>query len=170
MSDRGSAAGTEGGADVRRRAAPEVVVRRPATLEEFRACVELQRETWGAGFDECVPAAILKVSQRVGGVTAGAFDGEGRLLGFVFGLTGLERGRPVHWSHMLAVRPEWRDVGLGRRLKAYQREAVRGLGVDTILWTFDPLVARNAHLNLNRLGVQVVEYVPDMYGATGSAL
>ncbi len=170
MSDRNRAADTAGLTDAQRPTPPDVVVRPLATPEEFRACVELQRETWGDGFNECVPAAILKVSARIGGVTAGAFDGAGRLLGFVFGLTGVERGRPVHWSHMLAVRPEWRDRGLGRRLKQYQREAVARLGVEVIYWTFDPLVARNAHLNLNRLGASVVEYVEDMYGSTGSDL
>jgi predicted GNAT superfamily acetyltransferase len=71
---------------------------------------------------------------------------------------------------MLAVLPEYRNHGVGRRLKEYQRDVLRGLGVETIQWTFDPLVARNAHLNLNRLGAVVDAYVPDMYGDTGSAL
>ena len=72
---------------------------------------------------------------------------------------------------MLAVRPEARDHGIGRRLKLYQRSLVAELGVTQILWTFDPLVSRNAHLNLNALGARVTDYVPDMYGAdTGSAL
>jgi predicted GNAT superfamily acetyltransferase len=72
---------------------------------------------------------------------------------------------------MLAVRPEARDHGIGRRLKLYQRSLVAELGVTQILWTFDPLVSRNAHLNLNALGARVTDYVPDMYGSdTGSAL
>jgi predicted GNAT superfamily acetyltransferase len=103
-------------------------------------------------------------------VTAGAFDERGAMLGFVFGLTGVEGGRLVHWSDMLAVRHDMRNQGIGRRLKAFQRAAVRDLGVEVIYWTFDPLVARNAHLNLNRLGVRVQEYVPDMYGSTDSPL
>jgi chorismate synthase len=125
----------------------------------------LQEETWGADFSERVPAAILKVTQRLGGVAAGAFDSRDRLLGFVFGMTGVENGRLVHWSDMLAVRPDLRDHGIGRQLKEFQRDTVRGLGVAVIYWTFDPLVARNAHFNLNRLGVDVAEYVIDMYGA-----
>ena len=146
-------------------------VRHLRTHEDFLACVALQDETWGAGFSERVPMAILKVSQRIGGVTAGAFDATGRLVGFVFGMTGVERGRLVHWSDMLAVRPEWRDQGIGRRLKEFQRDALVQRGVEIIYWTFDPLVARNAHLNFNQLGVQVVEYVIDMYGGdTDSAL
>jgi len=146
-------------------------IRHLGTQEEFEACVALQHETWGADFSERVPAAILKVSQRLGGVTAGAFDAQERLAGFVFGMTGVENGRLVHWSDMLAVRPDLRDHGIGRRLKEFQRETLLRLGVGVIYWTFDPLVARNAHLNFNRLGVEVREYVIDMYGSnTDSAL
>ena len=146
-----------------------IEVRRLATHEEFRACVALQHDTWGHDFADVVPASILKVSQRVGGVTLGAFDGD-RLTGFVFGLTGVERGRVVHWSDMLAVRPEARNLGLGRRLKEHQRRLVRELGGWVIYWTYDPLMARNAHLNFNRLGVRLSEYVEDMYGSTDSVL
>ncbi|MEO6443828.1 MAG: hypothetical protein ABIZ91_10195 [Gemmatimonadaceae bacterium] len=145
-------------------------IRDLATLEEYLECCEIQEEIWGRGFSERVPAAILRVSQKVGGVTAGAFDGNGRMVGFVFGLTGLRDGRPAHWSDMLAVREEARGHHIGDQLKHYQRECVRALGVDLMLWTYDPLVARNAHFNFNRLGAFPVEYVENMYGSTGSAL
>jgi predicted GNAT superfamily acetyltransferase len=147
-----------------------VEIRPLATRDELQACVQLQRETWGESFSDVVPASLLKVSQRVGGVVAGAFDETNALLGFVYGLTGVERGRIVHWSDMLAVRPEARNLGLGRQLKDYQRQAVREVGGVVIYWTYDPLVARNAHLNFNRLGVSVTEYVEDMYGTTDSVL
>jgi len=151
-----------------------IVIRRVETQAEYEECVRIQDETWGAGFSERVPSAILKVAQYLGGVTAAAFDSEGadaRILGFVFGMTGVRDGQLVHWSDMLAVRPEARDHGIGRRLKLYQRSLVAELGVTQILWTFDPLVSRNAHLNLNALGARVTDYVPDMYGAdTGSTL
>ena len=148
-----------------------LVIRHVRTHDEFVQCVELQALTWGAGFREAVPATILKISARLGGVTAGAFTEDGTLAGFVFGMTGVEDGALVHWSDMLAVREGMQNHGLGRRLKAFQRDAVRALGVTRMYWTYDPLVARNAHFNLNRLGARVAEYVPDMYGAdTGSAM
>lgn len=148
-----------------------VVVRNLTTLDEYLAAVALQEATWGDEFSELVPAAILRVGQLIGGVTAGAFDDAGRLVGFVFGLTGVRDGQLVHWSDMLAVREGLRGHGIGERLKRYQREMVLALGARTMLWTFDPLVARNAHFNINRLGALPIEYHPDMYGSsTGSAL
>ncbi len=135
------------------------------TIDDYRECVALQEDTWGRGFSERVSLAILKVSQMLGGVAAGAYDAEGLLDGFVFGMTGVRDGEVVHWSDMLAVRPGVRDGGLGTKLKAYQRVRVMGLGVRKMLWTFDPLRSRNAYLNFNKLGVVVREYERDMYGA-----
>jgi predicted GNAT superfamily acetyltransferase len=148
----------------------EVEIRPLETRPELEACVALQQEIWGEAFTDIVPPSLLKVVQRIGGVSAGAFSPDGKLLGFVYGMTGVERGRLVHWSDMLAVRSSNRNAGIGRRLKEYQRAAVRELGVEVIYWTFDPLIARNAHLNVNRFGVTVSEYVEDMYGITASAL
>ena len=148
-----------------------VVIRTLKTYEEFNECVSLQQHTWGEDFADCVPASLLMVNQKVGGLTAGAFDAKGEMLGFVFGLTGIKDGRLVHWSHMLGVREEFRDLGLGKKLKLYQRNVLLERGVEMIYWTYDPLVARNAHLNLNRLGAEITEYVLDMYGTdTGSKL
>lgn len=148
-----------------------VTIRDLATLEEYLECCEIQEETWGRGFSERVPAAILRVSQKIGGVTAGAFTPDDRMVGFVFGMTGIRDGRLSHWSDMLAVREEARGHHIGDLLKHYQREKVRALGVAVMFWTFDPLVARNAHFNINRLGARPVEYVVDMYGSnTGSTL
>ncbi len=149
-----------------------IVIRRVETQAEYDECVRIQDETWGADFNERVPSTIFRVSQYIGGVTAAAFaPSERRILGFVFGMTGVQDGRLVHWSDLLAVRQEARDRGIGRRLKLFQRSLVLPLGVTRMMWTFDPLVARNAHLNLNALGATVAEYVPDMYGVdTGSAL
>ena len=146
-----------------------VTLRSLETLADFEACVELQRETWGRDFSGCVPASVLMVVHKVGGVTAGAFDEDGHLVGFVFGITGYTDGRPLHWSHMLAVREGARGSGVGVRLKLYQRELLLAGGVHTARWTFDPLVAKNAHVNLNRLGAIVTDYVENMYGDSNSA-
>jgi predicted GNAT superfamily acetyltransferase len=140
------------------------------TLDELRACVELQEATWGPGFSERVPISLIKVTQRLGGVAAGAWDDRGQLLGFVFGVTGIEGHHPVHWSDMLAVRPEVRDSGLGWRLKTYQRRVLLERGVRSCYWTFDPLESRNAYLNFSKLGAVVREYVVDMYGDSDSPL
>ena len=114
---------------------------------------------------------MLKVTQYIGGVTAGAFDPDGRLLGFVFGMMGSMDGRLVHWSDLLAVHPDARNKGLGRRLKLFQRQLLLPLGVETMFWTYDPLVTKNAYLNIVRLGARPTEYVVDMYGAdTHSAM
>ena len=142
-----------------------VVVRRATSLSDYAECVAIQGETWGTEFSERVPVSVLIVSQKIGGVVAVAADPAGRLLGFVFGMTGIHDGALIHWSDMLAVRPEARGCGIGERLKWYQRDLVRALGVGTMRWTFDPLVARNAGLNLGRLGARVIEYVPNMYGS-----
>jgi len=150
--------------------APEITIRPVESRADMDACVELQRRTWGEAFSEVVPASMLQITAKMGGVAVGAFDGEGGLVGLVYGISGFRHGRPAHWSHMLAVRPEARNLGVGRRLKMRQKEMLLALGVETMYWTFDPLVSRNAHLNLNRLGARVAEYVPDMYGASNSEL
>jgi chorismate synthase len=140
------------------------------TVQELNECVALQEETWGHGFSERVAPAILKVSQILGGVAAGAWTPDGTLAGFVFGMTGVRHGEVVHWSDMLAVRRGVRDTGLGTRLKAYQRREMLGRGVEKMYWTFDPLQSRNAYLNFSKLGIVVREYVRDMYGETDSPL
>jgi chorismate synthase len=151
---------------------PDGITFRPfASLADYAAGVELQRATWGRHFSDVVPLSVLKVTQKAGGIAAGAFSSDGRLLAFVYGLAGWVEGRPFHWSHMLAVDAGARDHGLGTRLKLYQREILLAAGVGEVHWTFDPLEARNAHLNFNHLGTEVAEYVEDMYaGEEGSEL
>jgi predicted GNAT superfamily acetyltransferase len=132
--------------------------------DQLEQCVTLQRATWGDDFRELVPPAMLMIAQKIGGVLLGACDNEKALVGFVFGLTGIIDGRPVHWSHMMAVDERWRDRGLGRALKHLQQHRLLDQGIDRALWTYDPLAARNAHLNINRLGARILDYVPNMYG------
>ena len=143
---------------------PDGLTFRPlSSLPDYEACVELQRLTWGRDFSDVVPLSMLKVTQKAGGIAAGAFSADGRLLGFVYGLAGYAEDRPFHWSHMLAVDPQARDLGLGTRLKLYQREVLLAAGIGEVRWTYDPLEARNANLNLNHLGAEVAEYVEEMY-------
>jgi predicted GNAT superfamily acetyltransferase len=141
-----------------------IVIRELRSHDERVAAVRLQDLTWGAGFTERVPAAILLVGSEIGGVSAGAFAPDGTLLGFVFGLTGIRDGTIVHWSDMLAVRADSQRRQIGRALKGYQRDRCIELGVETMFWTFDPFVARNAKLNFCRLGTAVEQFVPNMYG------
>lgn len=149
----------------------EVTVRPLQSVPDFARCVEVQRRIWGADFTDVVPASLLQVSQKVGGVAAGAFTKpHARLVGFVYGLTGVRRARSVHWSHMLGVLPEYRSRGIGEALKHFQRSWVLERGVTEMLWTFDPLIAGNAHFNLNVLGVDIDSYELEMYGETGSDL
>lgn len=149
---------------------PELQIRRIDSLAEFRACVIIQEEVWGIGFVDVVSASVLQIISHIGGIVLGAFTPEGALFGFVAGFTGIDDGRPVHWSHMLGVREVARNSGVGRMLKEHQRVELARMGIPEMRWSFDPLVAKNAHFNLNRLGARVTEYVRDMYGNTGSAL
>lgn len=132
--------------------------------EDFRAFEDLQREVWGQNLAEVVTSSLAQIVQKIGGIAAGAFDARGAMVGMVFGFTGSKEGRPLHWSHMLAVKNAVRDAGIGKKLKLYQRAFLLQSGVKEVFWTYDPLVARNSHLNFNSLGVEVSEYVPDMYG------
>ena len=145
------------------------VIRPLVSIPELRACVELQGATWGEGV-ETVPVTLLAAATHVGGLVLGALAPDDTLLGFVFSLAGWLGDERVHWSHMLAVRESARGGGLGRALKERQRDELSRRGVARIHWTFDPLQARNAYLNLDRLGARVVEYVEDMYGVTRSPL
>jgi predicted GNAT superfamily acetyltransferase len=150
--------------------AADVQIRPIRSTEDCHACVELQRHVWGWDQAEIVPSTLLHVVDYVGGLVAGAFDSKSNLLGFVFGITGPRDGQLAHWSHMLGVHESARNLGVGRMLKEYQRHALAAIGVTRIYWSFDPLMAKNAYFNINRLGATVTEYVPDMYGTTASPL
>lgn len=124
--------------------------------------VALQEQVWGQG-SEIVPASVLLVSAKRGGILVGAFEGA-ELAGFVWSMPGVKDGQPTHWSHMLGVLPGARRHGLGRQLKLAQRDRALTQGVDLIEWTFDPLQAPNAHLNFSVLGCVATTYLTDVYG------
>lgn len=151
-------------------AAPAVTIRLLEGMAELEQCVRLQHEVWGDDFGEAVARPTLWMIGRTGGIVAGAFAADSSMLGTLVGFAGWVDGRPIHWSDMLAVRPDARDLGLGRRLKAFQRETLLQRGVSDVYWTFDPLESRNARLNFGHLGVTCREYVRDCYGQSASHL
>ena len=138
-------------------------------ISEMRSVEELQKEVWGIDDREVFPALAMMPMREVGGVLIGAFDGD-RMIGFVFGFPGLENDRVILHSDMLAVRSEYRSRGVGYKLKLAQREKALAKGIDTITWTFDPLQALNAHLNISKLGVVGKSYRVNYYGETTSFL
>jgi predicted GNAT superfamily acetyltransferase len=133
-------------------AAPEIsdiTIREINELAEMRAVEELQKETWGIPDLDVVPLTQLVAAKEAGGVLIGAFDDE-TLVGFVYGFPSFEHGELAHHSHMLAVKPAYRNYDLGRRLKLAQREHVIAQGIGLISWTFDPLQSLNAHFNYGK--------------------
>lgn len=137
-------------------------------VAQMRAVEELQKEVWGIPDLDVVPLTQLVAAKEAGGTLIGAFDGE-TLVGFVYGFPSFERGQAAHHSHMLAVKTDYRNLDLGRRLKLAQREQVLSQGVGLITWTFDPLQSLNAYFNFNKLGVVSDQYLPDLYGAEASS-
>ena len=147
-------------------AAPEISnirIREIDTVAEMRDVEELQKEVWGIPDLDVVPLTQLVAAKEAGGVLIGAYDRE-TLVGFVYGFPSYEHGKLAHHSHMLAVKPAYRNFDLGRRLKFAQRDHVIPQGVELISWTFDPLQSLNAHFNFNKLGVIADRYLQDFYG------
>lgn len=146
-----------------------LVLRDISEISELRQVEQLQKEVWGVADLEVLPALALIPMIELGGVLVGAFE-EDRMAGFVFGFPGRENGKTILHSDMLAVRPEYRKHGLGRKLKLAQRDRALASGISTITWTFDPLQARNARLNFGKLGVISNSYRVNYYGETTSFL
>ena len=140
-----------------------------STLEEFNACVELQREVWGFSDLDLVPLRVFSVASKIGGQVIGAWDGD-TMVGFALSLPATHRRYPYLHSHMLGVKESYRNTGLGRRIKLFQREDAIALGYDLIEWTFDPLEIKNAYFNLERLGAIARRYNLNQYGITTSPL
>jgi len=139
------------------------------SFEHFERCVEIQLATWGYSEGDVIPRRVFIVANRIGGQVLGAFDGD-TMIGFAMALPGIRDGLAYLHSHMLAVLPEYRNRGLGRRMKLAQRDAAIARGIELIEWTFDPLEIRNAHLNIARLGAIVRRYQPNFYGPSSSPL
>src|SRR5258706_616279 len=140
-----------------------VVIREVSSIQEYDACIKLQREVFGLPDLEMLTRRHLIVSHRAGGWTLGAFVNQ-KLIGFVHHLAAVQGDYIFGYSHMMAVAAEYQNKGVGAQLKWAQRARALAEGRDFIKWTFEPLRARNAHFNLNRLGVVVREYAVNFYG------
>src|SRR5260370_19334286 len=142
-----------------------IVVRKCAALKEYEACVRVQGESWGEADREVEPVTMFVVASITGGQVLGALDGE-RLVGYTLALAGLRENTKYLHSHQTGVCAGYRDRGVGRMLKLFQRDEALGRGIRLIEWTFDPLELKNAHFNLNRLGAICRRYVEGLYGVT----
>jgi len=149
--------------------ADAIVIRKCRELEEMRACVALQKEVWNFSDADLVPLRMFVVAEKVGGQVIGAFDGT-ELVGFGLAIPGFRGGHSYLHSHMVAVRSGYRDHGLGRRIKFFQREDALARGIELIEWTFDPLEIKNAYLNIEKLGAIARRYNVNQYGITSSPL
>ena len=149
--------------------ASAIVIRDIDRLEELRAVEALQKEVWGCNDLDVVPLTMLVATREVGGVLIGAYD-RSELAGFVYGFPGYEDGRATHHSHMLAVKPAYRNHYLGYKLKLAQRERALAMGIRQMTWTFDPLQSKNAHFNFAKLGVVSEKYKADFYGLKTSSV
>jgi len=138
-------------------------------VEEFRVCVDLQKEVWSFSDAELVPLRLFVVADKVGGQVIGAFDGP-RMVGFTLAVPGFRNTRRYLHSHMAAVQQDYRNAGVGRRMKLFQREEALGRGIELVEWTFDPLEIKNSYFNLERLGAISRRYHINQYGVTSSAL
>lgn len=149
--------------------ATAVEIRCLAELSEFDQCVEIETAVWGYDPADMIPRRMFLLASRIGGQVMGAFAG-GTMAGFAMALPGYRHGHPYLHSHMVGVLPEFRNLGLGRKLKLAQREDALARGFELMEWTFDPLEIKNAHLNVARLGAIVRRYKRNFYGPSSSPL
>src|SRR3989475_7088228 len=149
--------------------ADSIVIRLCHDLEAMRACVALQKEVWNFSDADLIPLRMFVVADKIGGQIIAAFDGK-EVVGFGLSIPGYRDGRSYLHSHMLAVRQNYRNAGLGRRIKLLQRDDALARGFDVIEWTFDPLEIKNAYLNIEKLGAIARRYNINQYGITSSPL
>lgn len=139
-----------------------VEIRELRSISEMVAAETIQLSIWGP---EIIahPKEIMIPIQHEGGLLAGAFTPAGELVGLIFGFP--TRDPRVMHSQILGTLEEWRGLGIGARLKWYQRDWCLAQGITQVRWTVDPLRAANAELNIRHLGGVASTYLPDYYGA-----
>jgi predicted GNAT superfamily acetyltransferase len=140
-----------------------MTIRELTVPEEFDACMDLQRDGFGWSDVELMPMRFFVVSRLIGGLVLGAFEG-GKMVGFLSAIPGIRDGKPYWHSHILSVSSANRNSGIGTNLKFAQKEQALQRGIRLIEWTFDPMMSRNAYLNIEKLGVIVRRYYPSLYG------
>ena len=149
---------------------PEIIIREVETVEEMRDCIDLQRKVFASPDLEISPVRHLIVARYAGGFTLGAYLGE-RLVAFVLSLPMFlaESREQAFYSHMTAVETGLQSLGIGARLKWAQRERALAEGANYIRWTYQPVLARNAFFNIERLGASISTYMPNYYGTDAEA-
>jgi predicted GNAT superfamily acetyltransferase len=154
-----------------RHAGDGIIIRRAESIADYRACQDVQRGAWGIEEENyIVPIATLVGANLHGGIVLGAFQPDGRAVGFSFGFLGRIEGRLCLYSQLTGVLPAFQSRGLGQALKLAQRDLARAEGLSKIAWAFDPLQAGNAFFNLERLGAYTRRYIENMYGPRTDAL
>jgi len=146
-----------------------ILIRPCRGIEEFEACVLVERKVWQSADVDVVPIPLFVVAAETGGQVIGAFH-DNDLIGFTLAIAGWRDGKPFLHSHMTAVLSQHWDRGIGRRLKRFQREDALTRGISLIEWTFDPFLTKNAYFNFMRLGAIARRYLPNAYGITTSPL
>lgn len=141
----------------------EIEIRECTTLDQLATCVHLQRDVFALPEVEISPVRHFIVTRNAGGFTLGAWDGD-RLAGFVLSVPAFLRGERAFYSHMTGVHAEYQGRGIGALLKWAQRKRSLSDNVKFIKWTFEPVKARNAYFNLEKLGAAVFELHPNFYG------
>lgn len=142
---------------------PGVAIRECLSIEDFQQCIELERAVWKDDDIGIMPIRLYMISQACNAPTIGAFESSGRLVGFVHTMIALMDRHAVYHSHLAAVIEDLRHKDIGFRMKLAQRQHALKAGVPLIIWTFDPLQSRNAHLNINKLGAIVRRYEVNYY-------
>jgi predicted GNAT superfamily acetyltransferase len=145
--------------------AGKVIIRKILKRDDLEKLVEIQRIVWKHADLDITPVHQFCISSFMGGLILGAWV-DNELAGFVYSFPAIFKGQFCQHSHLLAVLPEYRGYGLGKRLKWAQRREVLKMGLDIITWTYDPMQSRNANLNLHTLGAICRTYLPDFYGET----
>jgi len=140
-----------------------VAIRECSSIEDFQQCIELKRAVWKDDDIGIMPIRLYMISKACNAPTIGAFEPSGRLVGFVHTMIALMDRHVVYHSHLAAVLEDLRHKDIGFRMKLAQRQHAMNAGVPLIIWTFDPLQSRNAHLNINKLGAIVRRYEVNYY-------